>query len=65
MPAMELQHRQVAMADRRQRLDQLSQMLEGLAHLEPAASLRLDARIGELESELHRLAEAVPHGATS
>jgi light-regulated signal transduction histidine kinase (bacteriophytochrome) len=62
MPAMELQHRQVAMADRRQRLDQLSQMLEGLAHLEPAASLRLDARIAELESELHRLAEGVPSG---
>ncbi|WP_133479609.1 GAF domain-containing protein, partial [Cognatilysobacter segetis] len=60
MPAMELQHRQVAMADRRQRLDQASQMLEGLAHLEPGASERLDARIAELEAELQRLAEAVP-----
>ena len=62
MPAMELQHRQVAMDDRRQRLDQLAQMLEGLAHLEPDASRRLDARIAELERELHRLAEDVPQG---
>lgn len=60
MPALELQRRQVDMADRRQRLDQLAQMLEGFAHLEPGASARLDARIEALEAELHRLAEAVP-----
>jgi light-regulated signal transduction histidine kinase (bacteriophytochrome) len=63
MPAMDLQHRQVAMADRRQRLDQMSQLLEGLAHLEPDASRALDARISELQAELQRLAEAVPQTA--
>jgi hypothetical protein len=51
------------MADRRQRLDQMSQMLEGLAHLEPDASRALDARISELQAELQRLAEAVPQAA--
>ncbi|GAB6195402.1 GAF domain-containing protein [Lysobacter xanthus] len=60
VPALELQQRQVAMDDRRQRLGQLAQMLEGLAHLEDAASERLDAGIAALELELRRLAEVAP-----
>ena len=60
MPALDLQRRQAAMADRRQRLDQLAQMLDGLAHLDGAVGARLDARIEALEHELQRLAEAVP-----
>ncbi|GAB1595190.1 GAF domain-containing protein [Lysobacter claricitrinus] len=60
VPMLDLQRQQVAMDERRQRLDQLAQMLEGLTHLEAGESARLDARIAELERELQRLAEVMP-----
>lgn len=55
-PVLDLQHRQAAMRDRRRRLDELSQLFDGLAYLEAGASRRLDARIADLEAELRRLA---------
>ncbi|AXK73044.1 GAF domain-containing protein [Lysobacter sp. TY2-98] len=60
VPALDQQRRQAAMDERRQRLDQLAQMLEGLSHLAPDVSARLDARISALEDELQRLAEVAP-----
>ncbi|GAB2505603.1 GAF domain-containing protein [Lysobacter humi (ex Lee et al. 2017)] len=56
-PGLDLQQRQRGMADRRQRLDHLAQLLEGLAHLEPEARERLDARIDALETEVRRAAD--------
>lgn len=56
VPALGIQQRRQAMADRRTRLHELAQMLDGLSHLDPAARAVLDARIAALEVELHRLA---------
>lgn len=60
VPAFDQQQRQQAMQDRRLRLDQLAQLLDGLSHLEPGSGARLDARIDELEAELQRLADVPP-----
>ncbi|WP_166636823.1 GAF domain-containing protein [Cognatilysobacter terrigena] len=60
VPALDQQRRQAAMDERRQRLEQLSQMLEGLSHLDPGVGARLDAGIAALEDELQRLAEVAP-----
>ena len=60
VPALELQRRQTVMQDRRQRIDQLAQMLDGLTHLDPTAGAQLDARITALEGELRRLADVAP-----
>lgn len=57
VPGFDLQQRREAMLDRRTRLDQLAQLLEGLSHLEPATGALLDERIAALESELKRLGE--------
>lgn len=57
VPAFDLRRRQQAMQDRRQRLDQLAHLLEGLTHLAPERGEQLDARIDALEIELQRLAD--------
>jgi light-regulated signal transduction histidine kinase (bacteriophytochrome) len=56
VPGFDLQQRQLAMHDRRVRLDQLAQLLEGLSHVEDGNGERIDARIDALEKELQRLA---------
>jgi light-regulated signal transduction histidine kinase (bacteriophytochrome) len=60
VPAFDQQQRLQAMQDRRQRLDQLAQLLDGLSHLQPATGARLDERIDALEAELQRLADVPP-----
>lgn len=55
--AFELAERRLAMADRRTRLDELAELLDGLSHLDPARSAQLDAHISALEQELRHLAQ--------
>lgn len=59
---MDAFRRRHALADQKQRLDQLSALLGGLAHLGDEQTLRIGEGIAALEAELQRLLRARPAG---